>query len=432
MDGFSVGLNLASVCGQGVLHLAFVGRLAGRPQPVWCYLFYPALLCSLALWLNLWPAVGEPLLVWLLELLLLYAFCRRQLPGAAALAAALLALSVPQLAAGLVASVQAMLLPWYMTVEWQRLLLGGAVGLALLLTVLGYWLIYRFFPQPLAESGQLWLLLLPGLFLLAAEYYILQSAYSVVDTQAVGQLPRHLALLLLQALGLAALFGTLWAYQRVCRGLQAQAAMTALRQAARAQQVYVAEAEARYAQTRAFRHDIKNHLAVLAGLLREGQAAQAAVYLQEVQEAGSALTLPCHTGNAPLDVLLEDKLAVAAARGVPVELAAGFGLPDGVVSDFDWCVIFANALDNALTACCEHSECAEPFVRISCGRQGDFYLLEFVNSCDAGPLPPPGLGLTNVRTAAEKYHGTVSISKQNGEFKLALLLNISLPPDDIS
>ena len=133
-----------------------------------------------------------------------------------------------------------------------------------------------------------------------------------------------------------------------------------------------------------------------------------------------------------VDVLLEDKLAVAAARGVPVELAAGFGLPDGVVSDFDWCVIFANALDNALTACCEHSECAEPFVRISCGRQGDFYLLEFVNSCDAGPLPPPGLGLTNVRTAAEKYHGTVSISKQNGEFKLALLLNISLPPDDIS
>ena len=62
MDGFSVGLNLASVCGQGVLQLAFVGRLAGRPQPVWCYLFYPALLCSLGLWLNLWPAVGEPLL----------------------------------------------------------------------------------------------------------------------------------------------------------------------------------------------------------------------------------------------------------------------------------------------------------------------------------------------------------------------------------
>lgn len=217
MDGFSVGLNLASVCGQGVLHLAFVGRLAGQPQPVWCYLFYPALLCSLALWLNLWPAVGEPLLVWLLDLLLLYAFCRRQLPEAAALAAALLALCVPQLAAGLVASVQAMLLPWYMTVEWQRLLLGGAVGLALLLTVLGYWLICRFFPQPLAEGGQLWLLLLPGLFLLAAEYYILQSAYSVVDTQAVGQLPRHLALLLLQALGLAALFGTLWAYQRVCQ-----------------------------------------------------------------------------------------------------------------------------------------------------------------------------------------------------------------------
>ncbi len=428
MDWFSLGLNLASVCGQGVLHLAFVGRLNRRPQPAWCYLLYPALLCSLAFLLNLWPTVGEPLLIWLLELLLLYAFCRRKLPGAAALAAALLALCVPQLASGLVASLQVMLLPVHLPLVWQRLLVGGAVGLALLLTVLGYWLICRFFSPP-TEGGQLWLLLLPGLFLLAAEYYILQSAYSVIDTQAVGQQPRHLALLLLQALGLAALFCTLWAYQRACRGLQAQAAMAALQQAARAQQVYVAEAEARYAQTRAFRHDIKNHLAVLAGLLREGRAAQAAAYLQELQAADAALELPCHTGNAALDVLLRDKLALAAARGVPVELAAGFGLPEGVVADFDWCVIFANALDNALAAC---FECAKPFVRIDCGRQGDFFLLEFVNSCPARPLPPPGLGLSNIRTAAEKYHGTIQISKEGGEFRLAVLLNSSLPADDIS
>lgn len=429
MDWFSTGLNLLSVCGQGVLHLAFVGRLHQRPQPVWCYLLYPALLCGLAFGLNLWPVVGEPLLAWLLELLLLYAFCRRQLPWASALAAALLALCVPQLAAGLVSSVQVMLLPVYLPLVWQRLLVGGAVGLALLLTVLGYWLICRFFSLPTAEGGQLWLLLLPVLFLLAAEYYILQSAYSVIDTQAAGQQGRHLALLLLQALGLVALFCTLWAYQRVCRGLQAQAAMSALQQAARAQQVYVAEAEARLAKTSAFRHDIKNHLAVLAGLLREGRTEQAAAYLQGLQEVDAGLALPCHTGNAVLDVLLEDKLALAAARGVPVELAEGFGLPDGVVADFDWCVIFANALDNALTA---GLECAEPFVKINCGRQGDYYLLEFVNSCTAGPLPEPGLGLNNVRTAAEKYHGTVSINKQGGEFRLAVLLDISLPPDDIS
>lgn len=58
-------------------------------------------------------------------------------------------------------------------------------------------------------------------------------------------------------------------------------------------------------------------------------------------------------------------------------------------------------------------------------RQGDFYLLEFENTCSGGPLPPAGTGLANIRSVAEKYRGAVLTEKEEGRFSLNVLLNIS-------
>ena len=55
---------------------------------------------------------------------------------------------------------------------------------------------------------------------------------------------------------MAALFCTLYAYQHICRSLQMQAALQSLAQAAQAQKTYITEAQMRYEQTKAFRHDI--------------------------------------------------------------------------------------------------------------------------------------------------------------------------------
>ena len=60
-----------------------------------------------------------------------------------------------------------------------------------------------------------------------------------------------------------------------CDGFRLRSSLASLEQETNAQRTYVEQARMRYGQTRAFRHDIKNHLSVLDGLLRSGQAERA-------------------------------------------------------------------------------------------------------------------------------------------------------------
>ena len=134
------------------------------------------------------------------------------------------------------------------------------------------------------------------------------------------------------------------------------------------------------------------------------------------------------TGSAVIDILLADKLETARARGVTAEVSLLWPQESGV-DDFDLCVIFANALDNALRACLAAPETG--FIQVTGRRQGSFYRLSFENTCTPGPLPPMGTGLRNVKAAAEKYRGAV-LAEKEGSLPLHVLLNISEPPGDRS
>ena len=102
------------------------------------------------------------------------------------------------------------------------------------------------------------------------------------------------------------------------------------------------------------------------------------------------------------------------------------------IDDFDLCVIFSNALDNAIRACEQVN--GPSSIRISGVRQGDFFMLEFENTCPdtSSQQDAMGTGLSNVKTVAEKYGGAISIEKKPLIFHLNVLLNISIPSDSIS
>lgn len=122
----------------------------------------------------------------------------------------------------------------------------------------------------------IWMLLWPGVFLFAVELYIFSSHYGNTTTMPFPkEIGKQFSLLVLQMFGLAALVCTLCAYKRVCDGFRLRSSLASLEQETNAQRTYVEQARMRYGQTRAFRHDIKNHLSVLDGLLRSGQAERA-------------------------------------------------------------------------------------------------------------------------------------------------------------
>ena len=424
MDWFSLCLNGFAIAAQGTLYMRFLCRLTGREARIWYFAVYLLLLCgiegvcSAAGW-GVPPAMAAALLA-------LYGMSRLALGNRPVQSgtAAVLAGCVYQLCSGAVNSLEAIAGP-KVPAGWP---LYGFVSLAAAgsaaLSLLCYRLVLRLIS--LEDSAPYrGLLPLPTLFFLLVELYILETAYSHLP--AAGETGKHLALLSLQILGMAALLCTLYAYRRACRGLQAQAALDSLAQSVQAQRTYVAEAQARYEKTKAFRHDLQNHLSVLGGLLRAGRTGEAQAYLQKLEAVSSELAPPCRTGNPAVDVLLAEKLALARDRGI--DAGAALRLPEGL-DGFDLCVIFANALDNALAACDLVGEGA--FLRIRDRRQGELYCLSFENSCRPGPAAEPGIGLSNVRAVAEKYRGTMELRQDGGCFRLDVLLNISGQPDGSS
>ena len=423
MDAFSVCLDALSLVGQAVMHLLFVLRLTGKRRKLWYFAGYLSLLCAIELGFRRFVPGGGVLPVGA-GILALYGMVRFALGKrrTASWLAAVLAFYVSQLSFGIVNSVESVFFSLFVGSPLLYLLLLAALAGGFALCAGCYAAVLRLLSleedQPPPRMG---LLLFPGLFSLAAELYILRTSYSFpTSSLPPEEAGRHGALLFLQIMGLAALLCTLYAYRRLGQGFQAQAALQALAQAAQAQRAYIAEAQARYERTRSFRHDIKSHLSVLSGLLGSGRTEECRAYLNRLEAASASLSFPYQTGNPVVDILLGEKLGLASDIRAEVSLV----LPRPCrVDPFDLCVIFANALDNAIAACRACRE--ERFIRIAGKRQGDFYLLEIENACPEGPLPPAGTGLSNIRAAAEKYGGAAAAEKTGRRFSLSVLLNIS-------
>ena len=424
MDVFSEVFNMVCLFAQSIIQPVFIGRICGKPYRARHIVFY--LLCLLALNAG---AMNSELLsksAIAIPMLILYAMNRTVLKVSrpAALLAGTIAGYICQLSFGMMNSIESMIFPCFVGDFALYLLLIIATAAAFAVCIGCYALVLKFISfQQAEQTPYLNLLLLPGLFFFTAELYILHMSYSQVSvTLSLAETGKHAALLLLQVLGLGALLCTLYAYQRICAGFEAQKALLSLEQAAKAQNIYLSEAQMRYEQTKAFRHDIKNHLLILDGMLRKGQLEESRAYLQKLDAMSTALFFPYQTGNPVVDILLGEKLGLAAANHMKTNVSVVLPKSCGI-EDVDWCVIFANALDNALNAC--RALEGEREMSISGKRQGDFYLLEFQNTCAEHTEVKMGTGLSNIQSVAEKYHGAILMQQENGTFSLSVLLNIS-------
>ncbi len=422
MDYFSLIMDMVSIVGQGVAHIFFVSRLTGKERRLWHFAVYCLTLCGIqGLALRLGDNGIFSIATGILGLYAINRFAfRNQRP--ISWLAAVLAFYVSQLSFGFINSVEAVVVPPFFGSPLLYLLLLVAQVLYFVLCSCCYRAVRKLLAWTEdSQTPYIGLLLFPGLFFFAAELYILQTSYSFFDPAiSLAEVGKHSTLLLLQIMGLAALLCTLYAYRQLCQGFQAQAELQSLTQAAHTQKVYITEAQARYEQTKSFRHDIKNHLSVLDGLLKSGKLEEGRGYLKRLETVSEALSFPYQTGNPVVDILLGEKLGLA--KEIAAEVSLVLPKPCGI-DDFDLCVLFANALDNAIAAC-RALEGAKA-LRISGKRQGDFYLLAFENTCSEEPLPQAGTGLSNIKAVAEKYHGAVLTEKNGRQYYLSVLMNIS-------
>ena len=101
---------------------------------------------------------------------------------------------------------------------------------------------------------------------------------------------------------------------------------------------------------RAQRHDFRNHLQVIGGLLEMGESDEAAKYIDRVYGSVGALSAQLRTASPAVNALLRVKTAEAQKRGVAMDVivrSAWEGLP---AQGWEMCRVLGNLIDNAMDA----------------------------------------------------------------------------------
>lgn len=354
--------------------------------------------------------------------------CRSDWKSAVLYAA--LAMEIMQLCFGIINSLSSALYP--LLTGFDRNAVGIALMLAgsaasLLLTGFFYCVVDRHFSFcETAEKRYPFLVLIPVLMIFIMDEYINSFIYGLVVTDEIGvYVPvNHSQMLVMQLLGMASLFCILFAYKKLLQSFRLATKLSLLEQEEHSLCQYVEEAKARYEKTKAFRHDIKNHITVIKSLLENGNAKQALDYMGDMEDITQELSFPCSTNNPAVDILVSNKLGVAKSMGIDALCSLTLPYPCGL-RDMDVCIILSNALDNAIHACKNMAENADKHIHVTGRVQGDFLFLEIENSFPGkGPLKK-GTGLSNIKAVTEKYHGAMSIKTTGASFILNVLLIIS-------
>lgn len=300
----------------------------------------------------------------------------------------------------------------------------------------------------------IFMILMPVSLIFLASEYINENIYgNMVNIEKNGAVygVNPYQMLFMQMLGLASLFCIMSAYKKLVQSFRLNEEMALLEMQANSLAQYVDEAKLRYEKTKAFRHDIKNHMTVVKELLQNKKPESALQYIEGMENLTADISFPISTGHPVLDILLGNKLGIAKESGIDVRCSMVVPYPSEI-SDMDFCIIFGNALDNAITACnrinngeqktgkqktetqkaeTQKAE-TQKYIHVSGKVQGDFLLVEIENSYSGNRTVRSGTGLANIRTAVEKYHGAMEIRTEGGRFVLSILVIIPQQPESIS
>ena len=171
-----------------------------------------------------------------------------------------------------------------------------------------------------------------------------------------------------------------------------------------------------YTENAKLYHDIKHHLRALERLLQNGDRREALAYIESVQEPLQCKMIPVHTGVDIVDTVIYEAKEKAEQRNILLVVETPI-LPSGLkLEDREFCVLFANLLNNAL-------EAAKEQIRLNIAITAGFLVIEMQNDYKEKPvvknnhfvsereqdLLAHGWGMKIIEQIVEKYQGELSI-----------------------
>ena len=195
-------------------------------------------------------------------------------------------------------------------------------------------------------------------------------------------------------------------------------------------EVYYQGLQQQERQVRQLRHDMRNHLTVVQGLLERGDTQGAVGYLEQMAGSQALQGVRRFCENESANVVLSAKAETMEQAGITADFAVS--LPkDLPVADTDLAALLGNALDNAIEGV---QNAAVKKITLRCRVDKGLLMLRLENPV-GGEVNPDlsttkadkfshGFGIPGMREIAERYHGTLDADVKDGCFILFICLMI--------
>ena len=180
-----------------------------------------------------------------------------------------------------------------------------------------------------------------------------------------------------------------------------------------------------------FRHDWKNHMIVIQGLLEQGDMEEAKAYFNEVSGKADVSKWKVATGNETLDMILASKMVMMQEKGIEFHFT---GSLTGIsyMKPADLCIVFSNLIDNAIEAA---EQCDKKEICVKVTHSPEYCLCVIENTVIDKVIPDEkgllsttkedvhnhGIGLQNVKEILQKYSSELELESDESFFRVKIL-----------
>lgn len=183
--------------------------------------------------------------------------------------------------------------------------------------------------------------------------------------------------------------------------------------------------------TRRLKHDMRNHIMVIASYLSSGETEQAKEYLSVVLDKLDRVYSYIRTGNSVMNYIINTKLEQAHKNGVRFK-AEIENISFEKMGSVDFSALLSNILDNAVEASVNASR---KYIYVSVSKKQGWDIITVKNSIDGSVLKTNpelistkadkdkhGIGIEQIRSIADKYDGMVDIYEDAGMFCVSVMI----------
>lgn len=201
------------------------------------------------------------------------------------------------------------------------------------------------------------------------------------------------------------------------------------------QEMSVNRMETLYNRTRAFRHDIKNHILLMNMLAEQGNTEELKKYLRDMSGVIDESDYVRISGISAVDAILNEKMYEAQEKGITTSFDV-VNLDKNNIRPIDLCIILSNALDNAIEANEKTEEASGRYVKLKVHGNEAFSVISVSNPSVQEPkklssglfatskedAEAHGFGLRSIENTMKKYRGEMVAKCENGVFTLVIRL----------